>query len=93
MRDYNVKKTTGKVNKREMVGFDRETLTIAATIICLVTCFYLYKENQKQKEELANFTTKVVSQLSRAPVNEDRKPVRVKKSVVVEEVEDEENDD
>lgn len=76
-----------------MVGLNRETLTLAGIIVCLVTCFYLYKENQKQKDELNNFTTKVVSQLSRAPVRDEKKPVRSKAPVPVEEVDDEENSD
>jgi hypothetical protein len=75
-----------------MVGLNRETLTLAGIIVCLVTCFYLYKENQKQKEELNNFTTKVVSQLSHVPSRNDKKPVRTK-TPAVEEVNDDDDDE
>lgn len=78
-----------------MVGLNRETLTLAGIIVCLVTCFYLYKENQKQKEELNNFTTKVVSQLSRTPPppsSGEKKQTRTKTPAPVEEVNDEDED-
>ena len=63
--------------------FDKQTITMFAVVVCLLACFYLYKENQKQKTELSNFAVKVASQLNRAPVREEKKP-----PVVVEEVEE-----
>jgi len=75
-----------------MVQFNRETLMIVAVAVCLFSCFYLYKETQKQKVDLSAFTSTVLQQIQskQAPVNDGnkKKPVVVKPEVI-----DEENDD
>lgn len=70
-----------------MMNFDKQTITMLAVAVCLFACFYLYKENQKQKTELSTFAMKVTSQLNRAPVREEKKKV-----TIVEEVEDKSED-
>ena len=74
-----------------MVQFNRETLMIVAVAVCLFSCFYLYKENQKQKLELSEFTSTVVSKLKQAPAHDGskKKPVVVAKPEVI----DEENEE
>mgnify|MGYP001076617989 CR=1 FL=1 len=68
-----------------MIQFNRETLMIVAVAVCLFTCFYLYKENQKQKLELSTFTSAVVSKLKQAPANDGikQKPVVVAEPAVI----------
>ena len=74
-----------------MVQFNSETLMIVAVAVCLFSCFYLYKENQKQKLDLSTFTSTVVSKLKQAPANDGskKKPVVVAKPEVI----DEENEE
>ena len=76
-----------------MIAFNRETLVIVGVIVALASCFYLYKENQKQRAELSLFTSKVSSQISRALVNDDKSAGVVKKPVKIPEVIDEENEE
>ena len=73
-----------------MVQFNRETLMIVAVAVCLFSCFYLYKENQKQKLELSTFTSTVVSKLKQAPAHDRNKenPVVAKPEVIDEENEE-----
>ena len=86
-----------------MFNFDKNSITLLSVVVCLLVCFYLYRENQKNKSEFSTFAVKVASQLSnrdRAPVNDEKKPVvptpPIKKATVVapkkEESDDEESD-
>ena len=56
-----------------MIAFNKETLVLIGVIVALGSCFYLYKENQKQRTELNLFTSKVSSQINRALVKNDPK--------------------
>jgi hypothetical protein len=40
-----------------MFGAHKETLLLAAIMVALVTCFYLYNEHKKTKTEMASFKT------------------------------------
>ena len=73
-----------------MIQFNRETMMIMAVAVCLFSCFYLYKESQKQKADINTFTSTVVSKLKQAPANDGniKKPVVAKPEVI-----DEENDE
>ena len=76
-----------------MVQFNRETLMIVAVAVCLFSCFYLYKENQKQKIELNTFTSSVLQQIQtkQAPAHDRNK--KKPSEAVNPEVIDEENED
>jgi hypothetical protein len=61
-----------------MFNFDKSSITLLSVVVCLLVCFYLYRENQKNKTEFSTFAVKVASQLSnreRVPVNDEKKPV------------------
>ena len=84
-----------------MFSFDKNSITLLSVVVCLLVCFYLYRENQKNKSDFSTFAVKVASQLSsreRAPVNEEKKQVvltpPVKKvTIVTPKKEDEESDE
>lgn len=40
-----------------MFGAHKETLMLAAIVVALVTCFYLFNEQKKTKNEIASFKT------------------------------------
>jgi hypothetical protein len=40
-----------------MFGAHKETLMLAAIVVALVTCFYLFNEHKKTKTEIASFKT------------------------------------
>ena len=40
-----------------MFGAHKETLMLAAIVVALVTCFYLFNEQKKTKTEIASFKT------------------------------------
>ena len=62
-----------------MVNFDRQTIMLVGLIISLVTCFYLFKETQKQKIEFNS----LVSKLSQVPTAPARDSVKKKKVTVI----------
>jgi hypothetical protein len=80
-----------------MLNFDRETLTLAAIIVCIAASVYLYKEFTKSKndiEHIKNFCNKLVTppppqrhltEIQSEDEDEDEEPVPVKKTAVEDE--------
>ena len=62
-------------------------MMMIGVIVCLLSCLYLYKENQKQRSEFLSFTQRMTSQVNQAPVREEKRKVVFKKKI--EEVADE----
>ena len=40
-----------------MFGTNRETMMLAALLVALATCFYLFNENKKTKSDIQSFKT------------------------------------
>ena len=53
-----------------MFGAHKETLMLAAIVVALVTCFYLYNEHKKTKTEMDS----VKSLVSKLPVSPPQQP-------------------
>jgi hypothetical protein len=53
-----------------MFGANKETLMLAAIVVALVTCFYLYNEHKKTKTEMDS----VKSLVSKLPVSPPQQP-------------------
>jgi hypothetical protein len=53
-----------------MFGANKETLMLAAIVVALVTCFYLYNEHKKTKTEVDS----VKSLVSKLPVSLPQQP-------------------
>jgi hypothetical protein len=53
-----------------MFGANKETLMLAAIMVALVTCFYLYNEHKKTKTEVDS----VKSLVSKIPVSPPQQP-------------------
>jgi len=66
-----------------MVQFNRETLMIVAVSVCLFSCFYLYKETQKQRTELATFNSEMVSKFKQESnhISNIKNPVKIQTEV------------
>lgn len=53
-----------------MFGAHKETLMLAAIVVALVTCFYLYNEHKKTKTDIES----VKSLVSKLPVSPPQQP-------------------
>ena len=75
-----------------MLPLNRETLLMVVAVVCVAISLYLYKELNKAKAELLNSASPPHKPVSPAPVNDmnKRKPILVKKSVIVKEPVEEE---
>lgn len=76
-----------------MFSLDRETAMMVAVVVSLLASAYLYKELQKQKQDMStiqSYTVSMSKQLSQAPANDAPPPK--KKQVVTEAAEEEEEE-
>jgi len=61
-----------------MFGLNKDNLVLAALVIALITCFYLFNENKKTKTEIASFKT-ILNKAPPPPPTQQPKP-RAKKA-------------
>ena len=40
-----------------MFGLNKDNIVLAALVLALITCFYLFNENKKTKTDIASFKT------------------------------------
>jgi mannitol-specific phosphotransferase system IIBC component len=76
--------------KQKMFSLDRETAMMVAVVVSLLVSAYLYRELQKQKQDMStiqSYTVSMSKQMSQAPANDAPK----KKPVVEEDAEVEED--
>ncbi len=77
-----------------MFSFDRETAMIVAVVVSLLASAYLYKELQKQKQDMStiqSYTVSMSKQLSQAPANDA--PPKKKQVVIQEDAEAEDEEE
>ena len=55
-----------------MFSLNRDNILLVAVFLALVTCFYLFRENKKTKDEIASFKTL----LNKPPVVQQTAPVK-----------------
>ena len=72
-----------------MFGAHKETLMLAAIVVALVTCFYLYNEHKKTKAEMASFKTFMAKAPEPLRPSPPPPPSQAKKRVKIVEVETE----
>ena len=63
-----------------MFGVNKDNLVLAALVIALITCFYLFNENKKTKTEIASVKTILNKPQVAAPPPPTVQPKRVRKS-------------
>ena len=71
-----------------MFGAHKETLMLAAIVVALVTCFYLFNEHKKTKTEIESVKS-LMSKVSVSPPPPPPAQARVKSKVKVVEAEPE----
>ena len=73
-----------------MFGAHKETLMLAAIVVALVTCFYLFNEHKKTKTEIASFKTLMAKIPAPAPPQpQAQAPAKTKQRAKIVEVEPE----